>query len=145
MWMGKCYRNFIRNNMRNYIRNNTNDFLGYCSDRKSSGHFDPLILGWVSATQRTLSGRSSYLFDNLKRKMVVAATTTQTRCLYYSRLSVVCRYVREYFKQKHKRPLVTAVQPTIVARYTHYTPVRWCGSQRPAPRSSGEFRPLKVK
>ena len=81
-------------------------------------HFDPLILGWVSATQRTLSGQSSYLFDNLKRKMVVAATTTKTRCLYYSRLSVVCRYVREFFKQKHKRQLATAVQPTIVARYT---------------------------
>ena len=76
----------------------------HSSDRKSSGHFDPLILGWVSATQRTLSGQSSYLFDNLKRKMVaVAATTTKTRCLYYTRLSVVCLYVREYFKQKHKR------------------------------------------
>ena len=46
MWMGKCYRNFIRNNMRNYIRNNTNDFFRYCSARKSMVHFDPLILGW---------------------------------------------------------------------------------------------------
>ena len=50
----------------------------HCSVRKSSGHFDPLILGWVSATQPTLHCRSSaqnehlkssYLFDNLKVKV----------------------------------------------------------------------------
>ena len=47
----------------------------HCSARKSSGHFDPLILGWVSATQPTSPYqssaqnehmKSSYLFDNLK-------------------------------------------------------------------------------
>ena len=51
----------------------------YSSDGKSSGHFDPLILGWVSATQRTLSGQSSYLFDNLKKMVVVAATRTKIK------------------------------------------------------------------
>lgn len=49
-----------------------------CSDRKSMVHFDPLILGWVSATQPTSRSRSSaqnehmklsYLFDNLKVKV----------------------------------------------------------------------------
>ena len=52
--------------------------LKRCSDRKPMVHFDPLILGWVSATQPTLHCRSSaqnehlkssYLFDNLKVKV----------------------------------------------------------------------------
>ena len=55
--------------------------------------------------------------------MVVAATTTKTSVYITLDYRLFFNMFENILNKKHKRPLATAVQPTIVARYTHYTPV----------------------
>ena len=91
----------------------------YCSDRKSSGHFDPLILGWVSATQPTLLYRSSaqnehlkssYPFDNLKSLQKYAFGTISKS---FGIMSVFLWYCSEALFRKVKMVVVAATTTRI--------------------------------